>query len=444
LKEVTSLSIRQQNFFAVIVSVIILGYGALVGSWTVPDTQGYLTLSVIRPPLYPLLTKLFHTLFASDYLWLLVAFQIIFVLATAYWLSRTLRIYFKLPSFAFLIVHFFLVSPLIPAHRIYAGIYGNIGNTISSEALSYGFFIISLIFLVKSIFDPSKKNISIFSFFCVLNTLNRLQFVFMYPIVFVMIFFMFKRTRNLKMVLQSVLLIIVMITGGLLADRQYHKYVNGVSIISPGGSFNLLGTVLFVSDPPDVVVIKNTSDRDIILKMLQAFDGQNVLLRYHQEMGYQPGAFYFRYFASSILTGMNKIYQQEFKFKSPGDDGVYLGIDSLARRVLPTLMARKCLEYGKLSIIKFIDSFTFREGIFMGILIMMRAWRLRSEMDVLFMLVLLMILTNRLVITPTTHLGDRFLFYSDILQQVVIAMYWTILYQQRHKEDRAATPFGSG
>lgn len=431
LKEAASLSIRQQNFFTFLVSIIILGYGVLVGLWIVPDTQGYLTLSVIRPPLYPLLIKLFHALFASDYLLLLVAFQIFFVLAAAYWLSQTLRTYFKLPSFIFLIIHFFLVSPLIPAHRIYAGIYGNIGNTISSEALSYGLFIISLIFLVKSIFDPSRKNVLIFSFFCVLNTLNRLQFMFMYPIVIVMILFMFKRTRNLKMVLQSVLLTIVMITGGLLADRQYHKYVNGISIISPGGSFNLLGNVLFVSDPADVVVIKNADDRDIILKMLQSFDEQNVLFRYHQEMGYQPGAFYFRCFASSILTGMNKIYQQELKFKSPADDDVYLGIDSLARRVLPTLMARKWLEYGKLSIIKFIDSFTFREGIFIGILIMMRAWKLRSDMDVLFMLVLLMILTNRLVITPTTHLGDRFLFYSDILQQVAIAMYWAILYKQR-------------
>jgi hypothetical protein len=222
-----------------------------------------------------------------------------------------------------------------------------------------------------------------------------------------------------------------MITGGLLADWLYHKYVNGVSIISPGGSFNLLGNVLFVSDPSDVAVIKNTNDRDIILKMMQYFDGQKVLLRYHQEMGYQPSVFYFRCFASSILTGMNKIYQREFRFKSPDDDDVYLGIDSLAKRVLPTLMAKKYLEYGKLSIIKFIDSFTFREGIFIGILIMMRAWRLRSEMDTLFMLVLLMILANRLVITPTTHLGDRFLFYSDILQQVAIAMYWAMLYQQR-------------
>jgi hypothetical protein len=395
-----------------------------VGSLTVPDTEEYLTFSVIRPPLYPLLTKLFHTLFASDYLLLLVTFQIIFVLAAAYLLSQTLRTYFKLPSFVLLIVHFFLISPLIPAHRIYSGIYGNIGNTICSEALSYGLFMISWIFFVKSIFNPSRKNISIFSFFCVLNTLNRLQFVFMYPIVFLLISFMFNRTRNVKTVLQSIFLTIVMITGGLLVDKQYHRYVNGVSIISPGGSFGVLGTVLFVSDPSDVVVIKNTADRDIVLKMLLSFDKQKALLRYHQEMGYQPGAFYFRYFAGSIMTGMNEIYQQKFKFQSPENDGVYLGLDSLSKRVLPSLMARKWYEYGKLSIIKLIDSFTFREGIFMGILIMMQPWRLRSKMDITFILVLVMILTNRLVITPTTHLGDRFLFYTDNMEQVMLVVNW--------------------
>jgi hypothetical protein len=215
-----------------------------------------------------------------------------------------------------------------------------------------------------------------------------------------------------------------MITGGLLADRQYHKYVNGVSIISPGGSFGVLGTVLFVSDPSDVVVIKNTADRDIILKMLLSFDKQKALLRYHQEMGYQPGAFYFRNFASSIFYGMNEIYRAEHKPKSSDNNAVFLGLDSLSKRVLPSLMARKWYEYGKLSIIKFIDSFTFREGIFMGILIMMQAWRLRSEMDIIFILVLVMILTNRLVITPTTHLGDRFLFYTDNMEQVMFVVYW--------------------
>ncbi|MFA6411702.1 MAG: hypothetical protein WCW53_03330 [Syntrophales bacterium] len=435
MKEVQHLSIRQQNFFTFLVSIIILGYGVMFGSWIVPDTQGYLTLSVIRPPLYPLLTKLFYTLFASDYLLLLVVFQITFILAAAYWLSQTLRTYFKLPSFIFLIVHFLLVSPLIPAHRIYAGIYGNIGNTICSEALSYGIFIISLIFLVKSIFDPSRKNISIFSFFCVLNTLNRLQFVFMYPIIFIMILFMFKISRNFKIVLQTTLLIIVMMTGGLLADRQYHKFVNGVSIISPGGIFGVLGTILFVSDTSDAGAIENAVDRSIIQKILQDFDEKRILLRYHHIMGYQPGAFYFRHFAGSILTGMMKKYQTVYKLKSPHDDDqLFLGIDSLSKRVLPTLLSRRWLEYSKLSVIKFIDSFTFREGIFIGVLLMMAPWRLRSRMDILFMIIFLMTIANRLIVTPSTHLVDRLLFYTDNMQQVILAAYWGNLIMLRKSQ----------
>jgi hypothetical protein len=94
----------------------------------------------------------------------------------------------------------------------------------------------------------------------------------------------------------------------------------------------------------------------------------------------------------------------------------YPAYEEFARRVVPGLVWQNLKEFGKLTLLKFLYSLQFREGFFAGLLMLIFVYGLRQELKLVGFFVLLLLMMNRLMMTPIIFLGDRFLFYTDILE----------------------------
>jgi hypothetical protein len=420
LRASDGISMRAQNVFALLVSIIVLGYCLFSEIRIVHDTAEYLSLAVNRPPLYPLLMKFFQGLFGRNGLFCVVLFQTVLVLAAAFYLSHILSRSFKIPSYLFFIVHFLLVSPLLPTHRLYGGIFGNIGNTIASEGLAYGLFTFSLALLIKGIFIPSRRNILLLSLLCVLNVLTRVQMLFMYPIIIVLLLLQWRKNGNRKALLINTTLALLMIAIGFAMDRAYHQYKSGAGTSFASGSYDLLAAVMFVSVPADAEAIQDPNDRKLVRQMLQSLADHKALLRYHRDEGLSPGMYHLRHFTGTIIPERDRIFIETHKLSATDYDGKYLGLAALSVRVLPPLLKKNWFEYVRLVVIIFLDCFTFREGLFLGVFLMLSPWRTKSELDMVFMICLAMVLLNRFILFHSGHLIDRMLFYTDNFQQVVL------------------------
>ena len=248
LKKNPALSI---GIFIYLVFLIVM---MLVGVIDEPDSAGYIDTLINRPPLYPLLIDLFQLVFGDGFYGPLLLFQLLLGVAAMYSFIRTLNMLFSPNAWVLLGFSLIVMAPYY--------FYLKLGNMIMTEGLAYPLFLYFMSFLFRGFFFERRKDLYLSLLILFLLNITRGQFLFVFPLVFVMIVYLMIRYRALKKYLLILLLLPAIPIVGSLVDKTYHKLYHGHFVSTPWTGLHISALPFFVSDEEDYNIFETTEEQE--------------------------------------------------------------------------------------------------------------------------------------------------------------------------------------
>jgi hypothetical protein len=229
-------------------NVVIIIFLFQKGVMTFGDSQSYITNHIIRTPSYPLWLDFFEFLLGTeDYLLGVVYFQIIISFTSVLFLSLVLKKYFKLGKITFFLIYLILISPV---YSPFTYIKQNLVNQIGTDSLTYSLFLLYIGIVTKTVFKLNFKSLIYILFISILIVTIRPQFIFLYLIEVILIFYYGLKSKNIHKTINLVLIFTVFLLSASLYQRTYNYFFHGVfSSIPPLVGTQLLVAQLYLSNP---------------------------------------------------------------------------------------------------------------------------------------------------------------------------------------------------
>ncbi|MGB3343029.1 MAG: hypothetical protein WBA61_03880 [Aequorivita sp.] len=395
--------------FKKVLLVIFVGatfYAVLGGIQIYNDSEGYLNMSIIRLPVYALLTQVFYQ---EDLPAILVIFQITSVCISIYLLVNNFRKNLDLSPGWLLLLACILLYPCVFGEKI--------ANAVLSEAIAYSLYLLVFHFFSLALFTEKTKYVLWSLPILFLLLLTRGQFVFLVPIaVALLLWISFKKkiwSRNLAlMVLLVALPFLVSLT-----DKTYHLAANGHFVSTPWTGLHLLTPVLFVSQAEDVTIFKDEEERQFFNAIFAKL-WERKLNIHHPDLAGVDKTYLYREKFTRIANWTINDYGKETLDNSLSADEKYIEIERLTMKMAPPLIIKNFKAWFILNFKNFlagfgsltISSFYFILLVFCGVLLARR--RHGNNLRILFFGAALTI-ANIATVAVGMHTIKRFTFYND-------------------------------
>ncbi len=189
-------------FFPIV--AFLLYKGALIA----PDTKQYIAMQADLDPLYPIFLKLLSFSLGQWYLTVAAYIQVLLAFFSIAFFINYLKDEFSLPIFMQWCLAIIIVFPLI------LGL--NLSNRLLTEGLAYPLFFFSLPFLFKTVLHNNIRSFLFFSLLLTLLLLVRGQFIFIYPVLILLV--LYKLLSGLFS-LKKVSVFILIVVGSFVIKR---------------------------------------------------------------------------------------------------------------------------------------------------------------------------------------------------------------------------------
>jgi len=215
------------------------------------DSDGYIGMSSVRSPVYPLLIKFFFFIGKGNYLVWLLCFQILWGALGVFVFSRFIYSFFKAAYWLVFLLSLGLLAPYF--------IFGSIANQVMTEAIAYPAFLFAIRHLTEAVFDKRMKPFVIFMLFSVLLILTRGQFLFLYAVTAVVIVYLFIYSKEKsKRIFRVLIIFISLVILTNLMERTYHYslYRQFSKVSLTGLQLSAMG--FYLSDSEDKNLFKDS------------------------------------------------------------------------------------------------------------------------------------------------------------------------------------------
>jgi len=393
-------------FLAVLV-VIVTVNGPMVGL----DTGSYQEHWATRQPLYPFVLDFFQ-----GNLRLLVLVQaLVGVLAVTY-AARSLCSVLDTTRVIVYLACLILLLPFFPY-------YLSIGNSVLTESFSYSMFLVITGLFVRGLRDGSTGKILWLIVLLGVLLLLRKQFLFVYPVIFVILLMQISMPRRTLLILALVASFILSGAG----ERLYHNVYHGRYASTPFTGFQLIVMPLYTSKMADASVLSE-EERAIFIPIRETME-QGLLSLESCERQQLPIKCGHQHFADSY----NRISWQTVRrvLSSAGIDD-WFEIDALTTSIALKLLRQNPVENGRLYLSAVHNGVGTYYLLFMLVILLGTFWLglVRSETASLVILaVVAMNLANILMVALVEPLLVRYTFYTSFVQVAVFVAFFF-----RHKE----------
>lgn len=235
---------KKSNLLFSIALCLIFCFLCFQGPMLAPDSGGYIHGATIRSPLYPLLLKLYIKIFGFNNFQCLVIFQILagFIAAifTAKKMSQCTSV---LPKNVFYLILLVLLFPYYS--------HAQVGNMILTEALCYPMFLLLFSRLLEGLQNKNTRALLWSMALSGLLVLTRGQFLFLYPALGILLFYIILFERKIFKTGLLVVCLILTIIGSNLAERTYQYINHGQFKLVPFTGIQLVIAPLFLARETD-------------------------------------------------------------------------------------------------------------------------------------------------------------------------------------------------
>jgi hypothetical protein len=268
-------SLRKNEYFYIIVSLLLYSIMSFVifkrGLILSPDSEGYLNPLIIRSPIYPLLIKFCKLLAGINFGSLLLIIQIILGLGSVFAFSLFLFKQFSLDKWIILLLSLFLFVPYIVSMQI--------GNTVLTEPLAYPLFLFTIKYLFEAFREKTLRNFIISFCFATVLILTRSQFLFLYPLIALLISYLLLFTSiNKKVLMKISVTFIGFIIGFFIIEMTYHAIADGKFVRTPFTGIQLSTNAIYISSVKDSTIFSDKQEKEIFISIIKATENKNLTL----------------------------------------------------------------------------------------------------------------------------------------------------------------------
>ena len=296
MEDDSKLHLKYFRLFLFLSCCIFIARGVILA----PDSNGYIDLSLCRPPVYPLVINFFTSLLATK-LFTVVVFQLLFGHIAIYYFINTLQQEFKFNHKLKYLLTAILITPYL----------GKVGNYILTESICYPTFLFCFTFLINSIIHKSLKYFFYTIILTIILTLTRGQFLFIYPVLGIYLINIYIDNKHYyKLYARKKTMITLVIAAILLTpilEKSYHYYVNDRFILTPFSGIHLLTPPLYLADISAQQYIQDPFLKKIFINMHSKM--QEEKLTYQHAVGVIDPPYHFY---SSYDRIVYKIIEQTF------------------------------------------------------------------------------------------------------------------------------------
>ena len=214
------------------------------------DSHRYINTSDGKFFLYPYIILMMQKLFNN--LNSVVFFQTILASLGIIFFTKTIASLFKLDVLLKILITLFLFLPIIESYR-----------NILTEAVCYAFSLFLVSLIIKLIYKFSIKNICLSSILIIVLLLTRQQFIFLYPLIFLLYLglYIIKKSRKNLILLTISFLSIIFLHNSLILLNKYKNQddIKNKTILNynSGPFYFTYVDAIYVSDIEDIKLFDN-------------------------------------------------------------------------------------------------------------------------------------------------------------------------------------------
>jgi O-antigen ligase len=387
--------------------ICVCNIGPIVSS----DSRAYFGMWPYVSAGYPFFLRILNKFFGENYHIFAVAIQFLAVLSTVYLFLTAFLMQFKLKQYQLIILLLLLLYPIFDSNLL-------IVNNVSTEGLSYALF---LLLIITCYFIYVRRQLKFYIVIFVLTTLLitiRGQFKFLIPLFLVTeILLQFKeKNANWKPII--IIFAIPLLTYTI--DVSYHRVVQKQFFTTPFTWTTLVSSVLFVSDESDVQYIKNEEARTVFKLIQNEFRRKKIGYKDHKYFK-EPIDYNYIFFHYEYPTICNQTVQRVavtyFERQHQGKIKAYLDTERVHKEIFFNLLPHNFTKWLALAFQSFktgIGGLTIAIVFIISIILLLKHYCINGNNLVLFAaFLLLIILTNKALVSITVHSIIRYFFYTN-------------------------------
>ncbi len=373
------------------------------------DSTGYMEMSLIRLPVYPIFLYLVHKICGDIYLSVVVFLQFLLLIIAAYNLIKTLRNLFPINNWWFFLLAFLVLLPAL--YNI------NVCNRILSESLAYPLYLIVFAHLIKAFVKRELKPLLYAIPLLLLLLLVRGQFIFIVGGGILVSFYILWKQKNIvrKSWIIGLFLILPILAG--LMDKTYHFIVHHHFVATPWTGIHLLTPALFVANKENVSVFSTEEEKGFFKQIFDSLENKNLTLStLKEEDKSESTIFYIQNFTK--ITNATIFNEGRYFFKTPVEDAeTFIKLDTLSSKMTFPLVKKNFGSWAKLYIQNFNYGLDGAKYVLMYVLLcgisLFFLFRKNLAETKFIFLGSLFVLLNVAVIAIGMHTIKRFTFYND-------------------------------
>lgn len=390
--------IQNWIWFCISFLVIFTIFMVFNGYEITQDTGSYENHWVTRHPFYPLILDFFKGKYG-----ILVFFQTLLGVVSIFYIIWILSRLFILNRLMVVILYAVLFLPFLPSWL-------RIGNLIATEALSYTLFLTSVGLFISGL-SERKSHHFIASFFVLsMLLLVRKQFLFVYPVYFILILLGREKLKVLILLAALTVSFFLAVAG----ERLYHGIYHGRYEGTPFTGMQLIAMPLYTMPAASDVEFSEREQRifDTVQNRLRQ---EYLSMESCEKAGLPIECGYYHYRAS-----YNSIIWESLR-PALTAAGVtdWFEIDALTTSIALKLIKRNLIVNVKFYLSALHNGVGTYYLLFLLIVLswsMVRSFQLRDSISQTIMLITALNLANIFLVLLVEPLLHRYLFYTSLLQ----------------------------
>ena len=395
-----------------------------------PDSEGYLSMSIIRSPIYPIFLYLLKVIFNNFFEVATIFFQILFNIFSIYYCVRSLKSIIKIDSIWYLLLTVILLFPCV--YNL------NISNRFLSESISYSLYLLVISNFIVA-FLKEKNKFILYSFpLLIVLILTRSQFLFLVPIGILII--LWTSLKNNKLKKNSWLLIsficIPIITA--ITDKTYHSIVHDHFVSTPWTGLHLITPAFFVADNKDSKIFADPLEKEFFTKVFGQLEKDKLNLNTLDLSKIDETSFYIQNY-SKIANQTIYAYGKNILNKNLSENEKFIALNKITKKMTPPLILNNWKLWIKLYIKNFLSAFNNAKYALLVFIILIfgfiKLWKKPSNEIKFIFLGSLFLISNVLIIAIGMHTVKRFTFYNDWVIFLIIFILFDTLTKYKSTND---------
>lgn len=374
-----------------------------------PDSTGYLNMMINRTPGYPVFLKLITSIFGSNFEIVLRFIQTAIGCFSIYFFINKIRSVSLLDHFFSCCFSVVLLLPFL------FGIH--IGNNILTEAISYAMYLIIVGYFITFFITKNKKELYYALPVLGILLITRYQFVYLIPVIFLMIFWVNFKESKWKQYRIIMLLLLCLPIATSIIDRTYHKIVHHHFVSTPWTGMNIATVAFYIADEEDAKIFEEAQQKEFFSNTYKVLAKKKLNIKHLEgRINKNKTMVYVQEFTNiqmeSIFKNGNAVLDT-----SLSEDEKYIALEKMTTSMAKTLILDNFSEWIKIYIgnlmygfggLKYVALYCFI--LFFGVIGILKY---NSKTYKTLVLISILLIGNIAIVAIGMHAIQRFTFYNN-------------------------------